>query len=528
MATGRQAVSGVEATFQALIEANPDAVLVVQDGCIRYVNPQAISMLGRAKPADLVDHAILEVVLPEDRARMLECVREALDAPEVTPPHELHFIKPDDGVVDAEIILRRVMQNGVVTLLVVIRDITERRRMQEHLRLADRMASVGTLAAAVAHQINNPLAAVLANLKFGAEQTLELRRMVEKLPLQTGAVAPLMDRLSGLLQTLEDSRQSGDRIRGIVQDLKTAAEADDATMGLVDVQRVLESSIKLVWNEVRHRARVTRDFQEVPLVLANENRLRQAFTNLLLNASQTIREGAASDHEVHLKLWHTEEGQVRVEVRLPSGTCSPEDPQHLFDRFRARERDGERRTGMGLSVCQDIIQTLGGKLEVDTAPDMGTVFSAVLTAMHPPSLVTSSVGGTPPTRGRILVVDDEMPILILSCRQLCVDNEVVAVSKGREALELLCAGAQFDLILADLMMPEMSGMDLYAELERKFPEHARRMVFMTGGSFTPTSQQFLRKVANPCLEKPFEESDLKRLVKTYLAVSNRREERKQP
>jgi CheY-like chemotaxis protein len=131
--------------------------------------------------------------------------------------------------------------------------------------------------------------------------------------------------------------------------------------------------------------------------------------------------------------------------------------------------------------------------------------------IEPPAVLQAAPA--PGRRGRILVVDDEELVLRSVERLLAKEHDVVAIAAAKEALALCASGAKFDLILCDLMMPEMTGMDLYAELSRVAPEQASRMVFLTGGAFTPKAWTFLSKVAGEHIEKPFSPAALRATVR---------------
>ena len=182
----------------------------------------------------------------------------------------------------------------------------ERRRMQEQLLISDRMASVGTLAAGVAHEINNPLAAVVANLEL-------LTKDVTRLADELGAA----DRMQDIFEELRDARESADRLRHIVRDLKVfSRSADDERRGPVDLRRVIESSLRMAWNEIRHRARLVKEYGDVPLVRANEPRLGQVLLNLIVNAAQAITEGNVERNVIRIVTEvDSASGLVAVEVR---------------------------------------------------------------------------------------------------------------------------------------------------------------------------------------------------------------------
>ncbi len=383
-------------------------------------------------------------------------------------------------------------------------------------------AIVGTLAAGVAHEINNPLAALMANLDFALT---DLKRFGEEARSQetpgapndgardSGWVAWLTTRIDQILEPLREAKESSERVRIIVRDLKVFSRAEEEKLGPVEVRRVIESSVRMAWNEIRHRARLIKDYGNVPPVEANESRLGQVFLNLIVNAAQAIPEGKADGNEIRVATRLEGVDRVAVEVR-DTGTGIPEAILgRIFNPFFTTKPVG-LGTGLGLAICQRIVTSLGGEITVQSQEGKGTVFRVLL-----PVAKTRAVDETPMPpprvlgrRGRILVVDDEPMVASAIRRMLAKEHEVIPVTSAREAKDRFRNGERFDLILCDLMMPEITGMELHAELARTAPDQAERMLFMTGGAFTPQARQFLDVVRNPRVEKPFDFASLHALI----------------
>jgi signal transduction histidine kinase len=378
------------------------------------------------------------------------------------------------------------------------------KKMQEQLLISDRMASVGTLAAGVAHEINNPLAAIVANLEL---MSRDLSAVAGRLNLT--------DRFRDVFEELSDARESADRLRHIVRDLKIFSRAtDEEHRGAVDVERVLESSLRMAWNEIRHRARLIKEYSPVPAVEANEARLGQVFLNLIINAAQAIREGDTEHNQIRVVTRLDGEGRVVTEVRDSGSGIPPENLTRIFDAFFTTKPVGVG-TGLGLSICHHIVSGLGGTLEVDSEVGQGSVFRVVLPAAkgtYLPAEPPSVPAPVQSRRGRVLVVDDEPMIATAISRTLAFEHEVVVSADAAEALERILGGERFDVLLCDLMMPQMTGMDLHSALSEHAPDQAERMVFLSGGAFTAAARAFLDEVPNQRLEKPFDTRQLSALV----------------
>ena len=378
-----------------------------------------------------------------------------------------------------------------IATIAVHRDIGERRAMQAQLLVASRLASVGTLAAGVAHEINNPLAFVNANVLYLADELERFR----------SALGPATDEI---LQLVAETRQGVERIGLIVRDLKAFSRVDSEDVSaVVDVRKVLAFAEKMAGKEMRQRARVIRDIQPVPMVKANESRLGQVFLNLLLNAAQAIPDGAAAENEIRIRTRTDGLGRAVVEVS-DTGRGIPEELRaRVFDPFFTTKPVGEG-TGLGLSICLGIVRSLGGEILLESEVDEGSTFRVALPA-HQPERATAvfPAPGVPATaRVKLLVVDDEPYICTAIQRLLRREHQVTALTTVREAMALLDTGERFDVILSDLMMPEQNGEDFYKELSRIAPDQARRMIFMTGGAFTTRSEEFLRSSPVPQVAKP--------------------------
>ena len=190
----------------------------------------------------------------------------------------------------------------------------------------------------------------------------------------------------------------------------------------------------------------------------------------------------------------------------------------VFDPFFTTKPAGQG-TGLGLAICHRIVTELGGDILVESEVGKGTVFSVALlparaeTDVKEPEAVKPAAAGR---RGRILVVDDEPALCKTIQRTLSDDHEVVVVMSARQALDMVVSGDRFDAILSDLMMPEMTGMELHATLARSLPDQAGRMIFMTGGAFSPDAAAFLEQGLHPWIEKPFRPAVLRETLQKVL------------
>ena len=387
----------------------------------------------------------------------------------------------------------------------------EREALRVRLVEADRLASLGTIAASVAHEINNPLAYAIANLEL-------VTRLLAEETSGPGSVAWR----AALAHALADSSDGLSRIRSIVRDLRTFSRPSDDSIGPVDVERVLDSSANIVSSEVNHRARLVKDYGGMPRVMANEARLGQVCLNRIVNAAQSIVEGRPDDHEIRLTTRLDARGRVTIEVRDTGEGIDPTLLAHVFEPFFTT-RPTSTGTGLGLSICKDLVEKLGGTLAVESTVGQGSVFRITfseLTLCAPGSAGAPTASRIPaaravpaPRRSRVLIVDDEPRICNVLARLLGDEHDVTTLNDAAVAAARIAAGERFDMIVSDLMMPGMSGMELHAEVLRVAPQQAKRLVFMTGGAFTSAANVFMGTVNNRFLDKPFDYSILSAIAR---------------
>ncbi len=369
---------------------------------------------------------------------------------------------------------------------------SERRRMQQQLLLADRLSSVGMLAAGIAHEINNPLAYVLGNLDFA------LARL---------GSAPSLDsaELAEVVQALGQAREGSARINHITRDLKVFCRSDaEPTSGPVNVRRVMESSISIAWNQIRHRARLTRRFERVPVVNGDEHRLGQVFLNLLVNAAQAFPDDKIAQNEIVIAI-SSGGGKVVIEVQDNGKGMSPEQQARAFEPFFTTKAPGVG-SGIGLSLSRSIVTDMGGEIGCESRRGSGTTFRVELPAQEAVVLSTRPPRAELPIlpKARVLVIDDEPALCAVVRRLLRGEHEVVGFVDAAAALERLKQDPDFDVILCDIMMPHVSGIEFYERLGARDADLVGRIVFMTGGTFHAAAKAFLRTVPNQVLDKPFE------------------------
>ncbi len=412
----------------------------------------------------------------------------------------------------------------VVGAVIVFRDVTERRKLEQRLAQTERLASIGMMVAGVGHEINNPLSYVIANVAFSLEELKNVLGVLRSLG-QESADKPTVqwgiERLDAIASALHDASLGNEKVRGVVDDLKTFSRSDVVSTELIDLPDVIESAIKMTASTVRHHAQVRKEYDTTPFVEGSPGQLAQVLTNLIVNAAQAIGEGRAEDNEIRIRTMVDAGGRAVVEVH-DSGPGIPADVlPHIFDAFFTTKPIGAG-TGLGLAICHNLIVSWGGEITVESVLGKGATFRVAL----PPArsgVVRSKSAERPsqraPRPGKVLVIDDERAIGEAIARMLGSEHDVVVETDANRALVRISRGEIYDVIFCDLMMPNLSGMDFYESLLSSSPDIARRIVFMTGGAFSARSRTFLDEIANVSIEKPFRLNSIRTIANDY---TNRR------
>jgi|HubBroStandDraft_2_1064218.scaffolds.fasta_scaffold22811_4 PAS domain S-box-containing protein len=476
-----------QAGFRTLVENAPDAIVVSRNGIILYANRAAATLLGHddvsalvGKPMTFLDRKSVEIM--RQRIEHMAATGERL------VPREYLARRSDGSEITAEIASALIEYDGGPAVLAYCRDVTDRTRLRAQLAHADRLAALGTMAAGVAHEINNPL----AFMGLAAEA---LARRV------TATESALV----------KEIRAGVDRIAAIVRDLRSFGRTDEVPLGAMNLASAIDAAERLVQHEVRPRGTLVKEFGELPLILGTPRRIEQVFVNLFLNAAHAF--GDRVDGRIVVRAQVTDD---RVVVSVEDDGCGIREEylESIFEPFFTT-RANTGGTGLGLSICRDIVVRAGGDLVAGSTVGKGTTMTvtllratgdrAELRPSVPPSIPpsTATVG-----KRRVLIVDDETAIVRLLSESLEATASVVGETVPGRALDLILGEPGFDVIVCDVMMPGMTGIDLHQRVARDRPELASRFVFMCGGTYTARARDHLERVANPRLDKPFRISQL--------------------
>jgi PAS domain S-box-containing protein len=524
-----------EEQFRAAFEqAGIGVARVAANGAWLEVNRKLCEILGYG-PNELRQTTFEDVTHPEDRGNDRDRFRRALAGEIQTYGLDKRFIRKNGDIrwVFQTVACVRHPDHSLRHFVWVVDDITddkrvaeERRRISETLTQCDRLASMGMLAAGVAHEINSSLASILYSLESLSE---ELPRFAKQLAgAQQSLTQRLGDELRGILganlgalnsslwfdaaDRLKEAVKETQKIREIARRLGTFSKVDSDPFTPVDLRFPIISALSLASNEIKYRAQLLTDIGSTAPVLGSEGRLAQVFVNLLANAAQAIKEGDAEHNMIRLRTW--QEGPTVLAEVLDTGCGIAEsDLGRIFDPLAtSRAQSGSR---LGLSVVRTIITEHDGSIEVKSEVGEGTRFLIRLPAYSGEHVEESNrlneTDDAVPARGRVLIVDDD-PGILRALRRILKDHDVVTAESGEQALDILAKDQDFQVMLCDVMMRPTSGMDVHRWLLENYPVLAGRVVFLTAGAFTPRARSYLEKVENLWLEKPFDTTNLLNLV----------------
>ncbi|MEJ7602663.1 MAG: ATP-binding protein [Kofleriaceae bacterium] len=458
----------------------------------------ALCSLLRHRPED-VNSSLqwwVEQVHPDDRVRVKDGMLKLIHSGGGLWTEQYRWIRGDGSiatVLDRGYVVRDD-RGKPVRMVGSMVDITERVEMQARLALSDRMASIGTLAAGVAHEINNPLTYIKANLTCAIED------------VRSGSDP------HDIITLLREAEEGADRVRRIVQDLQIFSRPREQEVEDLDVRAVIDSSINMAWNVVRHRAQLVKDYGELPHVRMNRARLGQVILNVLMNAAHAIEEGHVDRNLIKISTRTGPIGEAVIEITDSGSGIPPEILPRMFEPFFTTKPVGVG-TGLGLSICHSIVTAAGGTIGVESPTSGGCRIVLTLPAVRPRASRTLPVeAGFEGPRRRVLLIDDEPMIRRAMRRILEPQHEVVLADSCVQAFEMMNGGPPIDVIVCDVMMPNMTGMELYERLVAEHSPLAERIIFMTGGAFSERSSQLLADCRRPVIEKPIERSVLLRAL----------------
>lgn len=394
----------------------------------------------------------------------------------------------------------------------------ERDEARDALTHAERLSSLGQLAAGVGHEINNPLTSVRANLEALRER-----------------LRPSEDPSDETAIIIDEALSGADRIARVVTDLRAYALPVAERRERVEVARAVKAALKVAAHQLRHVTTVREQISDVPPVYADAVRLSQVLVNLLINAAQAVQEAARPQPKIEVRAYMQDTDTVAIEVEDNGVGISSDALRRLSEPYFSTRLD-RGGTGLGLFVANGIVTALGGTLSFKSTLGVGTVARVTLPTLvedafpeelsgQTQRITTALRAGTPsrpshpplaPTsteKTRILVVDDE-PRVARSIARMLTGMEVLVAESGGQALDLLARDKHVDAVLCDVMMPGLSGADVHAAIASTMPELLPRLFFMTGGATIKEVADFLQRDGIRYIPKPFNKHAVETLLQT--------------
>jgi len=491
-----------EELFKTLADNSSIGIYIAQDGKFRYNNLQFQRYTGYSQD-ELIDMEPLSLVLPEDRNMVRENVVKMLKGKR-SSPHEYRTVNKAGETRWIMETVASTHYGGRRATLGNYMDITERKQaekreeqLQQELNLSSRLASVGEMASGIAHEINNPLTSVIgfSQLLMGSDIPDDIR------------------------EDLKIINNEAQRVAKIVQGLLTFARQRKPGRDYVDINNIVSQVLELRANhmEVNNIQAITQFDSDLLWTMADSGQLRQVFLNIIMNAE---KEMIAAHHRGKL-LVKTEkiDSSIRVSFLDDGPGISKEHLGRVFDPFFTTREVGNG-TGLGLSICHGIVTAHNGRIYAESDWGKGATFVVEL----PLVAATEQMEKTKVTKeelwqrsgAKILVMDDEVGILNFLKRLLTEQGyEVETVDRARAALIKL-RRERYDLILLDIKLPGMSGIDLYHHIEAMAPTMARRVMFITGDVIETKTRDFLEKVKACHIAKPINIEQLRKNINHIL------------
>lgn len=515
------ALASAHREFRSVLAAMPDAVVVLRDDVIYFANRAFTDLLER-QPEEVIGEPFSRYVHAEDRATLLNwsAASNVNTGPNANPPPYASAAAPegephrgDAGKMRSVRLTQtsghlRVVEvsmagnvsfEGFPSHILVARDVTERMFSREQLARTERLAALGALAVGVAHEVNNPLAYVLLNLEAAREHAS-----------------------AGAHEALDEALDGARRIGEIVAELRGFWNSSDDALGAVDVATAVASAVNLAQSQLRHRASLERDLEPDLLVFARHGQLVQILLNLLVNDSRARPEDDIRPHTIRISSRGLSTTRAEITVSDTGVGLSPGTSEDPFEPSTSIRPGGIGPT-FGLAISKRMIEELGGSIQLTERGPGGTTFAVQLPRLVKEEAMPESRNSQPDLLQapyRVLVVDDE-PLIARAIKRALDPFVVQVAGDGAEAMAALESGPDFDVILCDLMMPRVTGADLFQQVQQRFPRLTNRFVFMTGGAFADWSQRFLEEAKRPIIEKPFQPSQLRRSIEAVARRARR-------
>ena len=509
-----QKLENTQKRFDLLFHHMNDAAVLadIETGLILEANQPSERLWGKSiaqlvcshqtelHPPGLCDEA--RVAFEDHIAALMKNKRATIQVP---------ILRMNGEVVPAEISSSLLEIEGKTRILGVFRDISDRvqadkdiRERDAQIQLSSHLSSIGTLAAGVAHEINNPLTYVLGNLEM-------LKGLTQKQWNQNREIDELIDAaLTG-----------AGYVREIVSDLKAISSRGEHEQAS-DPCEVIRIASRMVMADLKHRATLQLQLRCAARVPLSSTRMSQVILNILSNSARAFSDSDLSKN--HIELTAQEAGDfVHIDIKDNGSGIAREDLERIWTPFYTKNRR-QGGTGLGLAISRRILTEVGGSIDIQSEVGVGTTVHIQIPLLkqavstEPTAVLPSTPPPVPQRKPSLLAVDDNALILTLVSKILQPDFEVTACSDARDALRHIDGGEQFDVVVSDLMMPHMSGKVFFAEMCRR-GAYEDRFLFITAGSVTEEDLAFEKRMSDKgrVIQKPFQAVQFRLAAQELLA-----------
>jgi PAS domain S-box-containing protein len=499
-----EALAVSERRYRALVELSPDAIFVSHDMRITFANPAALKLLHATSEADVVGQPSVAFTHPDDVAA-LQRAEDRLHAGDLLPPAVWRVRCCDGSILEAEAIARVVHDAEGEGTLVMMRDLSERRALEQQVRTTQKLESIGLLAGGVAHDFNNWLTVINANCDA-------LRGMVA-----TDAEA---------IGLVDEVRNAGDRAASLTRQLLAFSRRQVVAPKVLDLNLVIADTEKMLRRVLGEDITVSVALRATRAVKVDPGQLTQVLMNLAVNARDAMPVGGAltvgtadldTGASTAVRFPTLRAGRyVAITVR-DTGVGMPADvAARVFEPFFTTKGVG-KGTGLGLSVVHGIVAGAGGAIAVESVPGVGTAFTVVLPeSTEAPQ--AAEAGAPRPLTGteRVLLVEDEVLVRRTAARALrSAGYQVLEAVTGEDAVRIVGDGAvPIDLMLTDVVMPGIDG-GVLAELALRARPNLR-VLYASGYTDDAVLRHGVQYEEVPFLHKPYNVVQLLTAVRDVL------------
>jgi two-component system NtrC family sensor kinase len=483
--------------FLASVARNSADGIVAADaeGRVTFFSPRAEEIWGR-DAGEVLGRPLAELLGESDQAQALLA---RLHVQHRIQNREITIVAGEGREVELSVsfALLRDSAGAVTGLVAVARDTTEAKRTEAALRQSEKLAAMSSLVAGLAHELNNPLSVILAHSTLLAQ----------------GGRGKAEERAAKIIAAAE-------RCARLVRNFLALARQHPPERQRVKLAQVVRDTVELIAYPLRvDGVNVTLDLSpEVPPLWADPHQFQQVLLNLLTNAHHAVR-AVPPPRTIGVTMRVEPGPRVHLQVADNGPGIPPAARDRVFEPFFTTKPIGQG-TGLGLSLCQGIVESHGGALTLDGTSERGTAFSIRLPITTPPAAAPAgvTVGGAL-TGLSVLVVDDEPDVAEVLVDMLSVDGHRAEIApNGRVALERLKTGG-YDLVMSDIRMPELDGAGFHRELEALDHPMRHRVVFVTGDMLGPEAQEFLERTKVPTLAKPFVFGEVRNIIQQVLGTA---------